>query len=92
MTVSIVNGPSDHSGGLLSPVLPVGETRLIEVFGNSELVGTSDSSGSATGGESSSIQSISLVSASGEPAAEDEDDDIPLSSMARMHASISRLE
>lgn len=93
MIVSRVYGLSDCIVGLLSSILPVEWTELVEAFGHSELVRTTGSSGSATdgGGESSSIQSISLISANGEPT-EEGDDEIPFSSMARMHASMSRLE
>ena len=92
MTISRVHGLSDRSTGLPLSLLLVGSIGLVEVFGHSELVGTSGSSESTSDGgdESSSIWSILLISANGEPA--EEDDDIPFSSIARMHASMSRLE
>ena len=93
MTISRVHGFSDCIAGLPLPLLPIGSTRLVEVFGRSELVKTSGSSESAIDGGSvfPSIWSISLIFVTGEPVEED-DDDIPFSSMARMQASMSRLE
>ena len=93
MIISKVRRLSYCSAGLPLPLLPVGSTKLIEAFECSELVETSGSSKSSIvgGGKSSSIRSISLISTNSEPV-EEEDDEIPFSSMVRMHASISRLE